>query len=50
MPRPYCSCVRIEFLSEEEASMVKQSLEGDDELQPTKIDKEFDLDGNVLIM
>ena len=50
MPRPYCSCVRIQFSTEDEASMVKQSLEGDDELQPTKIDKEFDLDGNVLVM
>ena len=50
MARPYCSDLRIAFLSDEQALCVKQCLEGDDELQPTKIDKSIDVDGKVLIM
>ena len=48
--RPYASDLRVAFLSHNQADMVKQCLEGDDELQPTKIDKAFEVDGNVLIV
>jgi len=48
--RPYASDLRVAFLSPNQAETVKQCLEGDDELQPTKIDKTFEVDGPVLIV
>ena len=48
--RPYKSTLRVAFASTRQAVMVKQCLEGDDELQPNRIDKSFDVEDHNLIV
>ena len=48
--RTFRSKLSIAFLSENEAVMVQKCLEGDDELQPAKINKTFTVVGNILKM
>jgi hypothetical protein len=48
--RPYQSELIIAFSSIKQASIVKQCLEGDDELQPNRIDKTFTVLDENLIM
>ena len=48
--RPYQSTLKVEFASNKQASIVQQCLEGDDELQPTKIEKTFLVADASLIM
>jgi len=42
--------IRIKFPKEEHANMVMLSLQVDDELQPLKIEREFQVDKNYLVM
>ena len=48
--RPYQSTLKVKFASNKQASIVQQCLEGDDELQPTKIEKSFEVVDSNLIM
>jgi hypothetical protein len=48
--RPYQSELIIAFSSNKQASIVKLCLEGDDELQPNRIDKTFRVSNDHLIM
>lgn len=48
--RPYHSELMVSFSSNKDATVVMQSLEGDDELQPNKIDKTFHVENSKLIM
>ena len=48
--RPYQSTLKVNFSSNRQACIVQQCLEGDDELQPNRIDKTFQVDGSCLLM
>jgi hypothetical protein len=44
------STLRIALQSAQQASNIKQCLEVDEELQPTKISKSYETDNNVLLV
>ena len=48
--KPCEGSIRICLVNEEIASMVKQCMDVDDELQPARISKTTTLDGNFMIM
>ena len=48
--RPCQSTLTVQFASPKQASIVQQCLEGDDELQPLRIDKTFQVTDSSLIM
>ena len=45
---PFCNTITITFNSMEHAAIVKSVLEVDKELQPKKVQKVFEVDGNCL--
>ena len=45
---PFCNTITITFNSMEHAVIVKSALEVDKELQPKKVQKIFEVDGNRL--
>ncbi len=50
LPKLVESVTRINFENHSEALMVKQCLEVDEELQPLKIERYFEVQDNVLIV
>jgi len=50
LPKPYTSSLRIAFPSERNAKIVLATMEVDEELQPTRINKELSVQGNTLVM
>lgn len=48
--KPFNSILRINFKTDAHAAIVKACLEVDEELQPKKIEKEFALESNTLIV
>ena len=48
--RPYQSTLKVAFASNKQAVIVQQCLEGDDELQPLRIDKTFQVENEHLIV
>ena len=49
-PFPISSVLRIDFKNEDYAGMVKTALEVDEEIQPTKISKDIQVDGTFLVV
>jgi hypothetical protein len=48
--KPYSSTLRVPYPGGKQANFVKQALEGDDELQPHRIEKTFAVEGNELVV
>jgi Transcription factor Pcc1 len=48
--RPYQSSLRVSFASNKQASIVQHCLEFDEELQPTRIEKSFEVIDKELIV
>lgn len=48
--KPYHGQIRIKFESSEIASLVKQCMEVDDELQPNRLLKQMALEDHILVV